>query len=557
LDDERGGSFELVPMLDGARRRQLYLPDTNVLLTRFLSSDGVAEISDFMSLLDSDGGSRLVRRVKAVRGTIRVRMRCAPRFDYARLVPDIRVEAGTGIFTGGDGFALRLRASKPINVSEGAALAEFDLAAGESAFFILEDASYGENSITANPEYVAAAFKETSNYWRRWLGRSTYRGRWRETVNRSALVLKLLTSSEHGSMIAALTFGLPEKIGGIRNWDYRYTWIRDAAFTVYAFLRLGHVDEANAFVRWLEERQIRCGNDGTLHLMYAMDGGGGFIETELPHLRGYRGSVPVRIGNAASGQLQLDIYGELMDALYLSDKYGEQVSWQTWLSITHSMEWLARNWQRADEGIWEGRGGPREFLHSRLMCWVAFDRAIRLARKRALPGPLVEWLQTRDAIYHDIHTSFWDPEQGAFVQSRGSKALDASCLLMPLMRCISPTDPRWLSTLKAVGEQLRDDSLIYRYSGETAIDGLPGVEGTFNMCSFWYVECLARAGDVKQARFLFEKMLGYANHVGLFSEELGPAGEHLGNFPQAFTHLSLISAAYYLDRALSGQDGRS
>src|SRR5258707_8510576 len=219
------------------------------------------------------------------------------------------------------------------------------------------------------------------------------------------------------------------------------------------------------------------------------------------------------------------------------------------------MKWLTHNWQRPDEGIWEVRGGRREFLYSRLMCWVAFDRAIRLARKRGLPAPLVDWLETRDAIYQDIHTAFWDSQQGAFVQSKGSTALDASCLLMPLMRCISPTDPRWLSTLKAVGDRLRDDSLIYRYSGGAAVDGLRGAEGTFNICSFWYVECLARAGDVKQARFLFEKMLGYANHVGLFSEELGPAGEHLGNFPQAFTHLSLISAAYYLDRALSGQEG--
>jgi GH15 family glucan-1,4-alpha-glucosidase len=543
-------------MLDGARHRQLYLPDTNILLTRFLSSDGVAEISDFMSLGDVDAGTRLVRRVKAVRGTIRIQMRCMPRFDYARSIPGIRMEAGTVVFTGGD-FALRLRCSVLVDVGEGAASAAFDLAAGESASFILEDASYGENSLAANPEYVAAAFKETSNYWRRWLRRSIYRGRWRETVNRSALALKLLTSREHGSMVAAPTFGLPENIGGVRNWDYRYTWIRDASFTVYAFLRLGHVEEANAFVRWLGERQSQCGSDGTLHLMYTVDGRGEFIETELPHLRGYRGSVPVRVGNAASEQLQLDIYGELMDALYLSDKYGEQVSWQTWLGVTRSMEWLARNWQRADEGIWEGRGGPREFLHSRLMCWVAFDRAIRLARKRALPAPLVDWMQTRDAIYHDIHSIFWNPQQGAFVQSRGSKALDASCLLMPLMRCISPTDPRWLSTLKAVGDQLRDDSLIYRYSSETEVDGVLGGEGTFNMCSFWYVECLARAGDVKQARFLFEKMLGYANHVGLFSEELGPAGEHLGNFPQAFTHLSLISAAYYLDRASSGQDDRS
>jgi GH15 family glucan-1,4-alpha-glucosidase len=555
LDDERGGAFELAAVLDGARHRQLYLPDTNVLLTRFLSSDGVAEISDFMTLQDRDAGSRLVRRVKAVRGSIHVRMRCLPRFDYARVDHKIRAEEGTVVFTGGDGLALRLRASVPVDVSDGAALTEFDLAAGESAAFILEDAYHGADSISADPSYVTAAFKVTSDYWRRWVGCSTYRGRWREIVTRSALILKLLTSSEHGSMVAALTFGLPEEIGGIRNWDYRYTWIRDAAFTVYAFLRLGQAEEANAFVRWLGERESRCRTDGTLDVMYTMNGRGDLTETVLPHLRGYRGSVPVRIGNAAQAQLQLDIYGELMDALYLSDKYGEQVSWQTWLGITRSMEWLAHNWQRPDEGIWEVRGGRRDFLHSRLMCWVAFDRAIRLARKRSLPAPLVEWSQTRDAIYQEIHTAFWDPEQRAFVQSKGSTTLDASCLLMPLMRFISPTDPRWLSTLKAVGDRLLDDSLVYRYSSEAEIDGLRGGEGTFNMCSFWYVECLARAGDVKQARFLFEKMLGYANHLGLFSEELGPAGEHLGNFPQAFTHLSLISAAYYLDRALSGQEG--
>ena len=367
LDDERGGSFELTPVLDGARHRQLYLPDTNVLLTRFLSSDGVAEISDFMTIGDSDAGSRLVRRVKAVRGSIHFRMRCMPCFDYARLDHKIYEEAGTIIFKGGH-LGLRLRASVPVDVSKGAALAEFDLAAGESASFILEDASYGDDSISAHPGYVSAAFKETSDYWRRWVRRSTYRGRWREIVNRSALVLKLLTSSEHGSIIAALTFGLPEEIGGIRNWDYRYTWLRDAAFTVYAFLRLGHVEEANAFVRWLGERESRCGADGTLHLMYTIDGRGELTEAELPHLRGYRGSAPVRIGNAAQEQLQLDIYGELMDALYLSDKYGEQVSWQTWLGITRSMEWLAHNWKRADEGIWEVRGGRREFLYSRLMC---------------------------------------------------------------------------------------------------------------------------------------------------------------------------------------------
>src|SRR5258707_1459332 len=375
LDDERGGSFELTPVLDGARHRQLYLPDTNVRLTRCLSPAGVAEISDFMSIGDLDAGSRLVRRVKAVRGSIHFRMRCMPRFDYATLDPKIYAEAGTVIFKGGDNLALRLRASVPVDVSQGAALSEFDLAAGESASFILEDASHGEDSISADPGYVSTAFKETSDYCRHWVRRSTYRGRWREIVNRSALVLKLLTSSEYGSMVAALTFGLPEEIGGSWNWDYRYTWIRDAAFTVYAFLRLGHVEEANAFVRWLGERQSRCGTDGTMHLMYTMDGRGVLTETELPHLRGYHGSVPVRIGNAALKQLQLDIYGELMDALYLSDKYGEQVSWQTWLGITRSMEWLALHSERADEGIWEGRGGRRGFLYSRPTWRVAFDPA--------------------------------------------------------------------------------------------------------------------------------------------------------------------------------------
>jgi GH15 family glucan-1,4-alpha-glucosidase len=554
LDDQRGGCFELIPLLDDPRHRQLYLPDTNVLLTRFLSANGVAEISDFMSIEDPDAGSRLVRRVKAVHGTVRFRMRCMPCFDYARADHKVYAEAGAVIFIGSDNLALRLRASVPVDIGNGAALAEFDLAAGDTASFILEDASCGRDSVSADPGYVSAAFKETSDYWRRWVRRSSYRGRWREIVTRSALALKLLTSREHGSMIAALTFGLPEEIGGTRNWDYRYTWLRDAAFTVYAFLRLGHVEEANAFVRWLGERGSRCGADGTLQLMYTVDGREVLAEAELPHLRGYRGSVPVRIGNAALTQLQLDIYGELMDALYLSDKYGEQVSWETWLGVVRSMKWLAHNWRRPDEGIWEVRGGRQEFLYSRLMCWVAFDRAIRLARKRGLPAPLVDWLEIRDAIYQDIHTDFWDSQQGAFVQSKGSTALDASCLLMPLVRFVSATDPRWLSTLKAVGGRLVDDSLVYRYSRDARVDGLRGGEGTFNICTFWYVECLARAGDVKQARFLFEKMLGYANHVGLFSEELGPASEHLGNFPQAFTHLSLISAAYYLDRALSDED---
>ncbi|MFC0388264.1 glycoside hydrolase family 15 protein [Muricoccus vinaceus] len=549
LDDERGGRFELMPLLDGARHRQLYLPDTNVLLTRFLSHDGVAEISDFMRV---GGTQRLVRRAKAVRQAMRFRMRCAPRFDYARAMPTLREEGGSLVFEGPDGMALRLRATVALRVEGADGVAEFELQAGQAAAFVLEDAALG-NARPADPREVADCFKVTSDYWRRWSARSTYRGRWRDMVNRSALVLKLMTSAKYGSIIAAPTFGLPETIGGVRNWDYRYTWIRDAAFTVYAFLRLGHTAEANAFMRWLAARGAESGHDGHLDLMYGLDGHRQLTETELPHLSGYENSRPVRIGNGAAGQLQLDIYGELMDAAYLSDKYGEQISHDAWLGITRSMDWLAENWEQPDEGIWEVRGGRQHFLHSRLMCWVALERAIRLARKRSLPAPLLRWAEARDAIHRDIHENFWNPELQAFTQVRGGAAMDAACLLMPLMRFISPTDPRWISTLRVVGERLVVDSLVRRYEDES-VDGLDGIEGSFNMCSFWYVECLARAGDVKSARFLFEKMLGYANHLGLYAEELGPAGEHLGNFPQAFTHLALISAAYYLDRALSASE---
>jgi GH15 family glucan-1,4-alpha-glucosidase len=560
LDETRGGEFMLRPKLSHARHRQLYLPDTNVLLSRFLSHEGVAEVSDFMVMAEGDPADnatvqRLVRRAQAVRGPICFSMRCTPRFDYARAVPEIVEEDGTILFRGpgpnDTTLCLRLHSNMPLTIQDGAVVAEIELEAGEVATFVLEDACHGARSEAHDPHYVSESFKRTSDYWRRWVSRANYSGRWRDEVTRSSLALKLLTSAEHGSMIAALTFGLPEELGGGRNWDYRYTWLRDAAFTVYALMRIGHVEEAKAFMHWLSARGDQTGPDGTLQIMYGIDGHKQLDEFELSHLSGYMDSRPVRIGNGAYGQLQLDIYGELMDAVYLSDKYVEPISWQAWRGICRSLDWLADNWNREDEGIWEMRNGRRHYLHSRLMSWVAFDRGIRLSRKRGLPAPLEHWIGCRDAIYNEIHEEFWDEEQRSFVQYKGGKALDASCLLMPLLRFISPTDPRFLSTLEAIGQNLTDDSLVYRYSTADGADGLHGDEGTFTMCSFWYVECLARAGDVAQARFLFEKMLGYANHVGLFSEELGPAGEHLGNFPQAFTHLALISAAHYLDRGLS------
>jgi GH15 family glucan-1,4-alpha-glucosidase len=551
LDSGKGGRFLLAPVLEGAKQTQLYLPDTNVLLTRFLSAEGVAEVSDFMPLAVGGEAQAVVRRAKTVRGEVRFRMSCEPQFDYGRAGHVVEHRPCEVVFTS-DRLALSLRTSAPLRVVDGSAVSEFVLRAGESMSFVLEEA--GAELATTCPfgESTAELFKATINYWRRWVGESTYQGRWREMVSRSALTLKLLTSQVHGAMVASPTFGLPEHIGGARNWDYRFCWVRDASFLIYAMMRLGHMGEARAFMEWIEARCDELNPDGSLQVLYRLDGRHDAAEETLDHLEGYRGSRPVRIGNAAAGQLQLDIYGELMDSVYLYNKYGEPISYRLWRNMVHLVNWVCRHWQESDEGIWEVRGGRKEFVHSRLMCWVAVDRALRIARDRSFPAPLTDWLQVRNAIYEDIVENFWDQERRVFVQYKGSRELGASVLLMPLVKFISPRDPMWLSTLGAIERELVDDSLVYRYkTGDSPLDGLTGGEGTFSMCSFWFVECLSRSGDIEKARFFFEKMLGYANHVGLYGEELGPSGEHLGNFPQAFTHLSLISAAYDLNRRLS------
>jgi len=563
VDAERGGRFQIAPLLASAARKQLYLPDTNVLLTRFLDADGVAEVSDFMPVDDAGQAHTVVRRAKTVRGAVlRFRMRCEPRFDYARATHTAERRSDTEVLfvgrSGGGELALRLRSSVPLQIENGAAVAEFALGAEASAWFVLEVVHAQEPSPSERPDYESDSFKETVNFWRRWVARSSYSGRWRETVNRSALALKLLTSRRYGSIVAAPTFGLPEVIGGGRNWDYRYTWIRDSSFTLYGLMRLGYTDEAAAFMRWLTDRYRELAPDGSFQIMYGLDGRHSLPEEILPHLEGYMGSRPVRVGNAAFDNLQLDIYGELMDSVYLYDKYGSPMGYDAWTNLVRLLDWLSANWRRPDESIWEVRGGRQEFLFSRVMCWVAFDRAIRLATKRSFPAPLAKWYETRDTIFQDIFTRFWDPARGAFVQHVGATTLDAATLLMPLVRFVSPTDPRWISTLRAIERELVSDSLVYRYRLAGGFsDGLTGEEGTFSMCSFWYVECLSRMGDLHKARFLFEKMLGYANHLGLYGEQLGLQAQHLGNFPQAFTHLALISAAFDLDRRLSaaGHEG--
>ena len=557
LDTNRGGYFCIKPMQGEFKNRQRYFPDTNILLTRFMGDSGIADISDFMAMEHLGHHHTLVRRVKVVRGEIEFQMICAPKFDYGRASHTIERKPRKLFFVPEKKSlpALLLRASVPLKSENGEATARFKLKSGQIASFILEEATAGGDSPSSNPDYLSDAFKETMNYWLDWISRSRYRGRWREMVNRSALVLKLLTSREHGSIVAAPTFSLPEKVGGARNWDYRYTWIRDASFTLYALMRLGYTEEAKAFLHWIEQRCAELKPGRPLQVMYRLNGRHELPEKILGNFEGYQKSQPVRIGNAAAEQLQLDIYGELMDSAFIYNKHGEPISYDFWLNLTTLVEWVCKNWKKPDNGIWEVRGGAQPFLYSRAMCWLAIDRAMKIAQQRSYPAPLVRWLRTRNEIYSSVYHDFWDPKLKSFVQYQGAKTVDAACLLLPMVKFISPIDPRWMSTLEAIKKDLVEDSLVYRYLPEKAApDGLDGNEGTFSMCSFWYVECLARANDLRQARYIFEKALGYANHVGLYAEQLGPCGEHLGNFPQALTHIALISAAWNLNERLSEEE---
>ncbi|MBL7500641.1 glycoside hydrolase family 15 protein [Frankia sp. CNm7] len=553
LDADRGGCFELAADAP-ARSKQFYIPDTSVLITRFFTDDGVGEVQDFMPIIGDAaevGRHRLIRRVICVRGSIPMRMRVAPRFDYARQPHTVRVEDRATLFEA-ESLSLALTATVPIDQDGPDARASFKLHEGESEVFALD--RVGGDIMTRHCPHAEAEeqFAATVAFWRRWLAASRYRGRWREMVHRSALTLKLLTYAPTGAIVAAPTSSLPEQLGGERNWDYRYVWIRDAGFCVYALLRLGFTDEARAFMKFLSERFSLRGQSscGPLQIMYGIDGRRGLPERELDHLAGYQGSVPVRIGNAAADQLQLDIYGALLDSVYLYDKWGEPISSGLWDEIGVVVDWVCEHWNQPDEGVWETRGGRENFLYSRLMCWVAVERAMRIAIHRGLPADIPRWRTCRDAIYHQIMRRGWSARRSAFVQRLDGDVLDASVLMMPLAKFVSPTDPKWLSTLDALGEELVSDSLVYRYDPAVSPDGVRGEEGTFSICSFWYVEALTRAGRLDEARLAFEKMLTYANHVGLYAEQISRAGEQQGNFPQAFTHLGLISAAFNLDRAL-------
>ncbi|MDR6292695.1 GH15 family glucan-1,4-alpha-glucosidase [Inquilinus ginsengisoli] len=547
LDARAGGAFELAPEIAGARVLQTYLPESNVLVTRWLGEEASAEITDLMTASGDaeDCTYRLIRRLRVTRGTVRFRLRCAPRFDYARIKPKVTAGKGQAVFTAEGSPGMRLWGPVAFTRARAGAEAVFTLEADETLDLVLDEDGAEKPDADALERLVA----ETTSDWQAWAAKSTYKGRWRDAVTRSALVLKLMTSRRHGSIVAAATFGLPETPKGSRNWDYRATWIRDASFTVYALMRLGYQDEAMAFTRWTADRAATC-SGGRLHVMYAVDGSPVPEEESLPHLAGHNGASPVRIGNAAATQLQLDIYGALLDSIYLSNKYGDAISNADWHGVRQVVDYVCENWHLPDAGIWEMRSRPTEHLHSRLMCWVAVDRAIRLASKRSLSAPFETWIKTRNEISEDIWSTFWNEKAGHFVRSKDGTDLDGSMLMMPLVRFVGATDPAWLATLDAIGDQLADDGLVMRYDRE---DGLDGKEGSFAACAFWHVECLARAGRVRQARNNFEKLLLYGNHLQLYAEEFDVRAEFLGNFPQALTHLALISAAFALDRALDGR----
>ncbi|MEU6284792.1 glycoside hydrolase family 15 protein [Streptomyces sp. NPDC047028] len=560
LDSERGGHCHLgvdLPSGSGTTVRQLYLSDTAILVTRFMAPEGVGEVADFMPPLDSPAPQdrhSLIRVARVVRGTMPFSFACRPRFDYGR-APHVLAPAGehAAVFRGPGtdlhvqsttGFALRPDGDDVVS--------RFTLSAGEAAAVVLTSTT-GGGSAPPPPslEGITDDLEACRSFWLSWLRSCTYHGRWQDMVNRSAITLKLLTYAPTGAPIAAATMGLPEQIGGERNWDYRYTWVRDGSLSVRALIDLGFHEEAHAFRRWLRDRiEVReTVREDPLQIMYRVDGDPYLTEEVLDHFEGYRGSHPVRAGNAAADQLQLDIYGEASDALIVGGDVGAIRGWQ---ALSDVLDWLADHWDQPDEGIWETRGGRQDFTYSRLMTWVAFDRGIRAARTFSRPGDTARWTAARDAVFRQIVERGWHEKRQAFVQHYDTDVLDASLLLMPRVGFLSPRDPDWLSTLDAMDGELVSDSLVYRYDPAASPDGLRGSEGTFNLCSFFYVEALARSGRLAQARYAFDKMLTYANPVGLFAEEIGPSGEQLGNFPQAFTHLALVTAAMALDEELAG-----
>jgi GH15 family glucan-1,4-alpha-glucosidase len=562
LDAKKGGYFKISPDRDDYISKQLYFPDTAILITRFMTADGVGELYDFMPIIEGKATDRhrLVRMLRVTRGVMSFKIELYPKFDYGRAKHKTEITENGAVMTSG-GMHLTLHPAfgreagertQPIRRVGDGLEAIRTMREGETAGVVLE--SMGGKPRRITPAEITRLADDTAEFWRRWLRRGTYTGRWREMVSRSAMTLKLLTYNPTGAPVAAATAGLPEQIGGERNWDYRYTWVRDGSFSMYALLGLGYQEEAAKFGSWLRQRGAEGaganGGKSPLNIMYRVDGSSDLSEMTLDHFEGWRGSRPVRIGNGAADQLQLDVYGEAMDAVFLGDSYGMPIPHLGWQAVAKLADWVAEHWDQPEEGIWETRGGRKDFTYGRFQCWVALDRAIRMAERHGRPAQVGLWTSERDRIYNQIMDRGFNKKIKAFTQHYDTELLDSSLLLMPLQGFVSPRDPMWLSTLDAMDKELVADSLVYRYNPAKSPDGLTGDEGTFSLCTFWYVDALARAGRLDDAALVFEKMHTYANHLGLYSEEISNTGEQIGNFPQAFSHLSLISAAINLDYQL-------
>ncbi len=526
------------PVIHTSRR---YRPDTLILETIHETSSGAVRVIDFMPPRGT--APDIVRIVEGLRGTVRMRSTLAVRFDYGRIVPWVRRVDGALLAVAGPD-ALCLRAPVQAHGEDLTTVAEFDVVEGDRTPFVLTwYPSHEPLPAAIEPE---VALWETEAFWLDWSGRCSTGGEYEDVIRQSLLVLKALTYAPSGGIVAAPTTSLPEWLGGVRNWDYRYCWLRDASLTLVAMLRAGYGDEAIAWRDWL--LRAIAGDPAEIQIMYGITGERRLEERELEWLPGFENSAPVRVGNAASKQVQLDVYGEVMDAAYLTLVHGGSESDFSWAMLKHLLSWLEDGWRMEDAGIWEVRGPLRHFTHSKVMAWVAFDRAVRMSEEFQRDGPVERWRAVRDEIKVQVLASAWSERQGAFAQSYGSDELDASVLLLPIVGFLPADDPRIVSTVDAIQRELSVDGLLLRYRVEDhQADGLPPGEGAFLACSFWLVEVMALQGRDEEARALFERLLGLRNDLGLLAEEYDPAsGLLLGNFPQAFSHLALVTAALTL-----------
>ncbi|HEX2569334.1 MAG TPA: glycoside hydrolase family 15 protein [Polyangia bacterium] len=548
------GSWRLAPRSDVHEVRRRYRRGTLVLETEFTTADGVVRAIDFMPPRGKDPD--IVRLVEGVRGRVPMAMELIIRFDYGSIVPWVQKDdGGLQAIAGPD--ALRLRAGVPTRGKDLTTVAEFEVAEGERVPFVLTWYPSHEpppERLDAVPELEA-----TTDWWQRWAERSTYEGPWEEEVIASQVVLKALTYAPTGGIVAAPTTSLPEELGGVRNWDYRYCWLRDATFTLYALMLGGFQEEAEAWRDWL--LRAVAGDPSKLQILYGLAGERRIEENDLPWLPGYENSRPVRVGNAAVEQLQLDVYGEVMDAMYQAHRTGIAPKPDAWQLQLKLMEFLESNWSRPDRGLWEIRGPEQHFTYSKVMAWVAFDRAVRSIEQLGLEGPVGRWRKLRDQIHAEVCQRGFDTSRNTFTQAYGSQTLDASSLLIPIVGFLPPTEPRVVGTVAAIERELLHDGLVRRYpSGETHhtggsgnLDRLPGREGVFLACSFWLADCYALMNRRDEAERLFRRLLDLRNDVGLLAEEYDPgAGRMLGNFPQAFSHLALIGTAYNLTQGQTG-----